>query len=70
VVNLTAVGADGPGFVTAFPCGGAVPPTSSLNYAGPNPTANGAVVGLGGGALCALSNRSVHLIVDVTGYLR
>jgi hypothetical protein len=47
-----------------------VPPTSSLNYAGPNPTANGAVVGLGGGALCALSNRSVHLIVDVTGYLR
>ncbi len=70
VVNLTAVGADGPGFVTAFPCGGAVPPTSTLNYAGPAPRANSAVIGLGGGALCALSNRSVHLIVDVTGYLR
>jgi hypothetical protein len=70
VVNVTAVGADGPGYLSAFPCGGAVPPTSSLNYAGPVPVANAATVGLGDGALCLVSQRPVHVIVDVTGYLR
>ena len=30
IVNLTSVGANGPGFITAYPCG-PVPATSNLN---------------------------------------
>jgi hypothetical protein len=70
VVNLTAVDAAGAGFLTAYPCGGSVPSTSSLNYAGPIAVANAGTVSLGGGALCLVSQRAAHVIVDVTGYLR
>jgi hypothetical protein len=70
VVNLTAVDANGPGFLTAYPCGGSVPATSSLNYAGPTAVANASTVSLGAGALCLVSQQAAHVIVDVTGYLR
>jgi MYXO-CTERM domain-containing protein len=67
VANLTAVSASGPGFVTAFPCGTAVPGTSSLTF--PTDTAVGSltVAALGGGSLCVFSNVRTHLIVDVLG---
>ncbi|MFO0602240.1 MAG: hypothetical protein U0324_03650 [Polyangiales bacterium] len=67
VANLTAVGATSPGFATAFPCGGPVPNTSSLNY--PAADAAGAVTvsALGGGSLCVFANTRTHLIVDVLG---
>ncbi len=67
VANLTAVGATGAGFVTAYPCGAAVPGTASLNY--PADTAVGAVTvsALGGGSLCVFTNGRTHLIVDVLG---
>jgi hypothetical protein len=67
-VNLTAAGADGSGFVTAFPCG-AVPEVSNLNFSATTPAiANGALVPLSSaGELCLFTSSAVHLIVDING---
>ncbi len=68
VVNLTVVDTDERGFLTAFPCGGEVPPTSSLNYAAARGAAAGLTLSaLGDGALCVWASSRVHLIVDLLG---
>ncbi len=67
VVNLTGVSAATDGFVTAFPCGAAVPPTSSLNLTPARALGAVAVAALGSGSLCVFSNVRTHLIVDVLG---
>lgn len=67
VVNLTAVGADGPGFMTAFPCGVAVPGTSSVNFPAGGAAGALSVSTLGGGSLCVFASARAHLIVDVLG---
>lgn len=47
-VNVTAVGPNGPGFLTLFPTGGTLPLVSTLNFASGEPAlANGAIVPLG-----------------------
>jgi Peptidase family M23 len=68
-VNITVTDPVGPGFVTAWPCGSAIPLASVLNYAEGTTVANATLVGLGGGSLCLATSDSAHLIVDVTGYL-
>lgn len=68
VLNLTVTDGIGPGFVTAFPCGGVIPPTSNVNFLGRDTRANAAIVEVGtGGAICLFSNVAAHLIVDVNG---
>ncbi|MBN8615563.1 MAG: hypothetical protein J0L92_33515, partial [Deltaproteobacteria bacterium] len=58
------------GFLTAFACGSPTPATSNVNFVGSSVTANGVISALGASQrLCVVSNVSVHLIVDVTGYL-
>lgn len=67
-VNLTSVGADGPGFVAAYPCNNNVPSTSSLNYSAQGATGALAVSSLSeDGSLCVFSSSRTHLIVDVIG---
>ena len=66
MVNVTAVGADAPGFVTVFPCG-AEADTSSLNFPAGRAVGALALSTLGGGALCVRSNTRAHLIVDLLG---
>ncbi len=69
VVNITAteVGADG--FVTAFPCGSAVPTASNLNTVRLGTVAGAAIVKLGtGNQVCFFTSSAAHLIVDVAGY--
>ena len=39
-LNVTAVGAAAPGYLTLYPCGGTTPLVSSVNYGGPAPVAN------------------------------
>ena len=39
-LNVTAVGAAAPGFLTVYPCGQPAPPVSSVNYASAAPVAN------------------------------
>jgi hypothetical protein len=67
-LSLTAVNAEKAGFLTAFPCGQPMPPTSNVNYDVGNPTANLAMVRLGGGEVCIYSHARADVIVDVTGW--
>ncbi len=69
VVASVAViaGAEG-GFISAFPCGAAVPPTSNINFGASSVVTNTVVSTLGSGQLCLRSNVSTHVVVDVTGF--
>ncbi|HAP74833.1 MAG TPA: hypothetical protein DCR14_01980, partial [Acidimicrobiaceae bacterium] len=63
-INVTTVGAAGPGFVQAFPCD-TVPSASILNFSGATATPNHAVVALDRrGTVCLQVSRATHLIVD------
>jgi Cysteine-rich secretory protein family len=67
--NLTVVEATAKGFVTAFPCGGAVPTASNVNYEVAAPVANAAELPLSsGGAICIFSSSSAHVIIDINGW--
>ena len=70
VLNLTAVGATLPTYVTAWPAGSARPTTSNLNVHDANPVPNTAVVPVGAGGAISLfsSSGSVNLLADITGY--
>ena len=69
VINITAVGGDGPGFATAYPCDTARPLASSLNYAAGTATPNEVIAKLSAaGTLCVYALTGVDLIADVTGY--
>ncbi len=68
VVNLTVTGTQGAGWITAFPCGTAVPLASTGNYEANDTRANQAFVGLGGGNLCVYTSATVDIIVDVVGW--
>ena len=66
--NITAVGADVPGYLTVWPCGPR-PNTSTVNFAAGTAVANGAQMPLSAdGSLCVYSNNHVHVIVDVNGW--
>ncbi len=71
VVNITAVGATTPGFLTAFACGEERPATSTLNYGAPGSgsvRANAAIVRPDeSGAICIYSTAAVHVVVDLAG---
>lgn len=69
VLNVTATATQGFGFVTAYPCDGTQPATSSLNH-GPNATVPGLVIVKlsATGEVCLYTSAATHLIVDVDGY--
>jgi hypothetical protein len=68
VLNVTAIDTTGPGFVTVFPCGSAVPDASNLNYAKGATIANAVTATIGAaGKVCVYSNETIHLIVDLNG---
>ena len=69
VINLTAVGATAPTYVTAFPAGQARPATSNLNPVPGLVVPNMVTARLGGGAVAFYNNSgSVHLVADLVGY--
>jgi hypothetical protein len=69
LVNVTAVGADGDGFITVHPCG-AVPGSSNLNFRAGQVLANLAVTALdGAGRACFTSSARTDLIVDAVAWL-
>jgi len=68
VVNVTAVGAAGPGYLVVYACDGPVPNTSNLNFVGGTAAAGSAYVGLGAaGTLCVHASQPVDVIVDLQG---
>jgi lysophospholipase L1-like esterase len=76
IATVTAVGADGPGYVTVWPaptgapCDPARRPlASALNPTGPAAVANLAVVDATGGALCLFTSVRTHLLVDLAAGL-
>lgn len=69
VVNLTTVGASGPGFATAYPCGGTVPTASSVNYGPGGVDPNEIIVKLSAtGSLCVYAFSTTDVLVDVVGW--
>ncbi|HWM19159.1 MAG TPA: S8 family serine peptidase [Ilumatobacteraceae bacterium] len=70
ILNVTAVEAQASGFLTVYPCDGAVPDGSNLNYAAGQTIANAVFAKLGAdGQVCIYTYSAAHLIVDVNGYL-
>ncbi len=69
-VNLTAIGVRSRGWLTAWPCGEARPPTSSVNFEPGTPTPNAAFVALGTGQVCLYASTDVDVLIDVTGFFR
>ncbi len=69
VVNVTAAGSTGKGYLTAYPADTGRPVASTVNFASRRTTANRAVVRLAGGAF-TVTNRgsSTHVVIDVVGY--
>ncbi len=69
VLNVTATAADGPGFVTVYPCDDPFPASSNLNYAAGLDVANMVTVPVGpSGTVCLYSHRNAHVVVDLAGW--
>ena len=68
-LNVTATEAEGPGYVTVYPCGEPRPLASSLNYTAGGTVANLVVSKIGAdGRVCLYTQLGTHLVVDVGGY--
>jgi len=64
--NLTAVSPATAGYMTAFPCGGQQPATSSLNFAAGETRPNNAIVATDDGTICIYSHSEADVLIDVT----
>ena len=68
--NATAVNTGGPGFLTVFPCGEAVPPTSTLNFTAKAIVPNFVLARIGtAGQVCLYSMAATDVVIDVAGYV-
>jgi hypothetical protein len=66
MLNFVSTDADGPGFLTAYPCGGAIPNVSTLNYVTGEAATNLATIELGvDRRVCIVSSVQTNVIVDV-----
>jgi hypothetical protein len=69
VMNVTATGPTGSGFVTAYPCDGEQPDTSSLNFEAGQTVPNLVTVDAGFTLeVCFFVSKSTHLLADLAGY--
>ena len=70
-INLTVVGGTQASFLTVYPAGDALPVASSINWPNADAVANELTLKLGADGALNIFNSvgSVHVIVDVVGYL-
>jgi len=69
VLNVTVTEAQGPGYVTVWPCGTDRPTASSLNFDAGSTVANGVIAKVGvGGKVCLFVSNGTQLIADVAAY--
>ncbi len=68
VVNVTAIDATAPGYVSAFPAGMARPDVSMLNVAWRSPLAAMSVVPMSSRGVDFYASVGVHMVVDVAGW--
>jgi len=70
VVNITATGAQGRGFVTVYSCDVPRPMTSNLNVTAGQSVANSAIVALSAAdMICIFTSVTIHLVIDAAGTL-
>lgn len=70
MLNVTAIGPDGPGYLTVFPCGAERPTASSVNYAPGEVVPNAVLAQVGaGGKVCIFTLAGTDLAVDVNGFV-
>ncbi|MFT3855378.1 MAG: hypothetical protein QM733_21995 [Ilumatobacteraceae bacterium] len=70
VLNVTAVDAPGPGYLTIAPCDRPMQGTSNVNYGVGSIVANQVIAVLGAdGSVCVFSSGISHVVVDVDGYI-
>ena len=68
-MNITAVDAAGPGYLTVFPCDSPQPNSSNVNYIASRAVPNAAIVGLGAeGTMCVFTSATANVLIDVVGY--
>lgn len=68
-LNVTAVGATDPGFLTVHPRNSQLPNASNVNYFPGDVVANTVIAAIGGdGMICLFSSADVEVVVDVGGY--
>lgn len=70
LLNVAAVKPKGVGHLRVFPCGSAMPKTSTLNYVEGEPRAASTFVKPGtNGTVCIYTSTATHIIVDAQGYV-
>lgn len=74
-LNLTVTGGTGPGYLTVYPQGSAIPLASTINFREGQTRANNAIIPLGtGGAISIFYGQApgntVDVIVDVNGFFQ
>jgi hypothetical protein len=70
VLNVTAVQAVSPGFITVYPCGAPVPTASNLNFKAGSTVAGAVIAHIpASGKVCLFNYGATQLIVDVNGFL-
>lgn len=72
-LTFTVANPGASGYLTAYPCGGTVPATSTVNFVGGQTVSNSALVGLGTsgsgqGKVCIRTNVATDVVVDVSAY--
>jgi hypothetical protein len=68
-VNLTIVGAVGPGYATVWPCSASQPDASNVNYVPNVDVANGVIAPIGtDGTICVYTFAEAHMLVDINGW--
>ena len=68
-LSVTAVSALADGYLTAFPCGVEVPPTSSVNFTKHNTTTSHVIATANtDGDVCLRTTASVDVVVDAMGF--
>lgn len=69
IVNVTAAAPTAPGYLTLWPCGGAVPNVSNVNYETQQTVPNLVAVKLSAeGTLCVSSFARSHVVIDLVGF--
>jgi hypothetical protein len=68
-MNVTVTEANGPGYVTVYPCGRPRPLVSNVNFVHGVDVANLVTVRIGdGGQVCFFASESTQVVADIQGY--
>jgi uncharacterized protein YkwD len=70
IMNVTAANGDADGYVTVYPCGGATPTASNLNFGIGRTVANLVTVDLpADGRVCFYANERVDVVADLAAFV-